>query len=215
MFAGGGSVSTGEDGFPDLVVRLQREKPTFSKRQQDLLALRYDLTDRPSKSVAMSDGKSVQTGIRVRLRPDLTWEKLASLPSEEIRGKNLWPEGFYPLPDPHHEAGGMVFPQATIDEARRQTMRDLSRFDVDFDLPQHLLSDFPPTIYLTTRSDLGDVSRRQLVTLANSYELFQGFLKERLVGVLVRLVMVHKIASPRALTKQSWSAVATATDYLG
>jgi hypothetical protein len=26
--------------------------------------------------------------------------------------------GFYPLPHPHHEAGGMVFPQFLIDETR-------------------------------------------------------------------------------------------------
>ncbi len=67
----------------------------------------------------------------------------------------------------------MVFPQVLIDETKRQTGRDLTRFDLDFDLPQHLLPEFPAPIYLTTRPDLGDVSKGQLVTLANFYELFK------------------------------------------
>jgi cytochrome c peroxidase len=79
------------------------------------------------------------------------------LSPEEIKSKKLWPAGFYPLPHPHHEAGGMVFPQPLIDETKRQTGRDLTRFDLDFDLPQHLLPEFPAPIYLTTRPDLGDV----------------------------------------------------------
>jgi hypothetical protein len=34
---------------------------------------------------------------------------------------------------------------------------------LDFDLPQHFLPEFPPPIYLTTRTDLGDVSQGQVV----------------------------------------------------
>jgi hypothetical protein len=37
------------EDFPTLVKRLQAEKPTFAKRQQDLLAQRYDLADRPAR----------------------------------------------------------------------------------------------------------------------------------------------------------------------
>lgn len=54
-----------------------------------------------------------------------------------------------------------------IEATKRQTERDLTRFDLDFDLLE-----FPAPIYLTTRSDLGDVSQGQLVTLSNFYELF-------------------------------------------
>jgi hypothetical protein len=53
----------------------------------------------------------------------------------------------------------MVFPQPLIDETKKQTDRDLTRFDLDFDFPQHVLPEFPPPIYLTTRPDLG-TSRR-------------------------------------------------------
>ena len=107
----------------------------------------------------MSRGKPVQEGVRVQLPEGMTWEKLAAMSPEEIKSKNLWPAGFFPLPHPHHEAGGMVFPQPLIDETKRQTGRDLTRFDLDFDLPQHLLPEFPAPIYLTTRPDLGDVSQ--------------------------------------------------------
>ena len=73
----------------------------------------------------------------------------------------------------------MLFPQPQIDEIKRQTQRDLTRFDLDFDFPQHLLPEFPAPIYLTTRPDLGDVSRGQLVTLANFNELFKGILNPK------------------------------------
>ncbi len=107
---------------------------------------------------------------------------------EEIKSKNLWPAGFFPLPHPHHEAGGMVFPQVLIDETKRQTGRDLTRFDLDFDFPQHLLPEFPAPIFLTTRPDLGDVSKGQLVTLANYYELFKEFLNPKQLEGLRLLV---------------------------
>src|SRR4030095_8175280 len=98
---------------------------------------------------------------------------------EDIKAKNLWPAGFYPLPHPHHEAGGMIFPKVVIDETKRQTDRDLTRFDLDFDLPQHLLPEFPAPIYLTTRPDLGDVSQGKLVTLANFNSLFKDILNPK------------------------------------
>ena len=175
--------AAGEE-FPAMVDRLQREKPEFAKRHRDLLAERYDLADRAATGVTMSRGKPVQEGVRVRLPKDVTWEKLAAMTPEDIKAKRLWPAGFYPLPHPHHEAGGMVFPQPLIDETKRQTGRDLTRFDLDFDFPQHLLPEFPAPIYLTTRPDLGDVSHGQLVTLTTYYDLFKEILNpKQLEGV--------------------------------
>ena len=58
----------------------------------------------------------------------------------------------------------MLFPKFHIDEIKKQEGRDLTRFDLDFDLPDHFLPEFPPPIYLTTRPDLGDVSQGKLVT---------------------------------------------------
>jgi cytochrome c peroxidase len=157
LVCGAASISAAEEDFTTLVNRLQQQKPTFAKRHQELLAQRYDLADRPAQGVTMSRGKPVQEGVRVRLPKDMTWEKLATLSPEEIKSKNLWPAGFFPLPHPHHEAGGMVFPQPLIDETKRQTGRDLTRFDLDFDFPKHLLPEFPAPIFLTTRPDLARI----------------------------------------------------------
>jgi cytochrome c peroxidase len=176
------------EDFSALVARLQQEKPAFAARHQALLAERYDLADRAAPGVTMSKGKPVQDGVRVRLPSDVTWEQLAALSPEEIKRRNLWPAGFYPLPHPHHEAGGMVFPQPLIDETKRQTGRDLTRFDLAFDLPQHLLPEFPAPIYLTTRPDLGDVSKGQLVTLANFNDLFKDILNPKQLEGLRLLV---------------------------
>ena len=173
------AVAAAEEDFAVLVKRLQAEKPAFAERQQKLLTERYDLADRAAQGVTMSRGKPVQAGVRVKLPDGLTWEKLAAMSPEEIKSKNQWPAGFYPLPHPHHEAGGMIFPQPLIDETKRQTGRDLTRFDLDFDLPQHLLPEFPAPIYLTTRPDLGDVSRGQLVTLSNFNELFKDIVNPK------------------------------------
>jgi cytochrome c peroxidase len=83
---------------------------------------------------------------------------------------------------------GWLFPQPEIDELKRQEQRDLTRFDLDFDLPGHLLPAFPPPIYLTTRPDLGDVARGRLVTLDNFFEIFNGILNPKQLEGLRLLV---------------------------
>jgi cytochrome c peroxidase len=168
-----------DEDFSTLSKRLQSDKPKFAQRQQALLADRYDLSDRSANSLTMSRGKRIQDGVRVKLARSMTWEKLAALSPQEVREKQLWPAGFLPLPHPHHEAGGMVFPKFLIDETKKQTDRDLTRFDLDFDLPDHLLPEFPAPIYLTTRPDLGDVSQGQLVTLGNFNDLFKDILNPK------------------------------------
>jgi len=175
------------EAFDAAVLRLEGAKAGFAQRQDGLLRGRYDLADRPSVA-RMSGGKPLQGGVRVRLPQGWTWERLAALAPDEVRRRGLWPGGFLPLPHPHHEEGGMVFPQPLIDETRRQTGRDLTRFDLDFDLPQHLLPEFPPPMYLTTRPDLGDVSQGRLVTLDNYYALFVPMLNPKQLEGLRLLV---------------------------
>ncbi len=177
-----------QEDFPVLVQRLQLEKSAFAERQQSTLYDRYDLGDYPAPGMAMSRGKSIQSRVRTRLPKGLTWKMLASMSADEIKRRELWPNGFYPLPHPHHEVGGMVFPQQQIDETKRQTGRDLTRFDLDFDLPTHFLPEFPAPIYLTTRSDLGDVSGGKLVTLDNYYAIFKNVLNPKQLEGLRLLV---------------------------
>ena len=171
-----------------VVQRTQNEKPAFAKRQQDQLNARYDLANRPAQGVTMSRGKAVQDGVRVKLPANMTWEKLAATSPEEIKNQNAWPAGFLPLPHPHHEAGGMIFPKLLIDETKKQTERDLTRFDLDFDLPDHLIPEIPAAIFLVTRLDLGDVSKGELVTLDNFERLFKDFLNPKQLEGLRLLV---------------------------
>jgi cytochrome c peroxidase len=176
------------EDFSTLTKRLQAEKPKFAQRQQTLLAERYDLSDRPVNGTTMSRGKPVQEGVRAKLPRGMTWEKLAALSPEEVKERQLWPAGFLPLPHPHHEAGGMIFPKFLIEETKKQTDRDLTRFDLDFDLPDHLLPEFPAPIYLTTRPDLGDVSQGKLVTLSNFNDVFKDILNPKQLEGLRLLV---------------------------
>lgn len=182
------TVAASDGAFAELVQKFQKEKPAFAKRQQDMLAQRYDLANRPVAGVTMANGKAVQGGVRVRLPQGVTWEQLAELSPDDIRNRDLWPTGFYPLPHPHHEEGGMIFPKSTIEETKRQTSRDLTRFDLDFDLPDHMLPEFPAPMFLTTRLDLGDVSKGQLVTTDNYYMLFKDILNTKQLEGLRLLV---------------------------
>jgi cytochrome c peroxidase len=168
------------EDFDKIVARMSAAKPEIMERQMKLLADRYDLNDRPAKGVTMSRGKPLQEGVRVKLPEGVnSWDDLAAMTPEAIRQQGLWPQGFLPLPHPNHPEGGMVFPKHQIDEIKKQEGRDLSRFDLDFDLPTHLLPEYPPAIYVTTRPDLGDVSQGQVVTLQNYFKLFNGLLNPK------------------------------------
>jgi cytochrome c peroxidase len=168
-----------EEPFETVFKRMSGAKDDVMKRQMDLLAARYDLSDRPAAGVTMSRGKAVQDGVRVKLPSGVTWDALARMAPDEIRENGLFPAGFLPLPHPNHPEGGMVFPKFQIDEIRKQTGRDLTRFDLDFDVPDRFLPEFPAPIFLITRPDLGDVSKGQLVTTDNFYELFNGILNPK------------------------------------
>ena len=174
--------------FSAMMSRMVAEKPVVIKRQLDLLSLRYDLRNDPAPNVTMTRGKPVQQGIRVKLTPGSTWESLAAMTPAEIREADLFPQGFLPLPHPNQPEGGMVFPHFEIDEIKKQEGRDLTRFDLDFDLPDQFLSEFPPAIFLTTRPDLGDVSQGKLVTSDNFFEMFDGILNPKQIEGLRLLV---------------------------
>jgi cytochrome c peroxidase len=172
------SVVISED-FETIMTRMKAAKSGVMKRQMDLLNERYDLSNRPVVGVTMSRGKPIQEGVRVKLPPGMTWERLAAMSPDEILEKDLFPTGFFPLPHPNHPEGGMVFPNFHIEEIKKQEGRDLTRFDLDFDLLDHFLPEFPAPIYLTTRLDLGDVTKGKLVTIDNYYELFNGILNPK------------------------------------
>jgi cytochrome c peroxidase len=173
LVAGIGFSQPGPEEFETVRKRMEQAKPAIQKNHADLLSQRYDLADRPAEGATMSRKKPIQVGPRARLPEGMTWQKLAALSPEEVKEKGIFPKGFLPLPHPNHCEGGMLFPKFHIDEIKKQEGRDLARFDLDFDLPDHFLPEFPPPMYLTTRPDLGDVSKGKLVTIDNYYELFK------------------------------------------
>jgi cytochrome c peroxidase len=164
--------------FDQLMANKIAEKPIAMERQLELLERRYDLSDRPS-SMTMTNGKPVQRGVRVRLPDGVTWDELAQLSPDQIHDLGVFPDGFKPLPHPKQPEGGMLFPHFHIEEVLRQTGRDLTRFDLDFDLPDHFLPEFPAPIFLTTRPDLGDVSQGELITTDNFFEIFKCILNPK------------------------------------
>lgn len=158
---------------------MSAQKDGVEAAHRKLLEERYDLADKPSATVKMSRGKPVQTGVRVKLPGGVTWQSLGAVSADEIKRRSAYPAGFLPLPHPNHPEGGMLFPKSHIDKVKAQEGRDLARFDLDFLTPEHLLAESPSAIFLTTRPDLGDVSKGQLVTLTNYYELFSGILNPK------------------------------------
>jgi cytochrome c peroxidase len=130
---------TFKEPFAATMARMKAAKSDIEKTHASLFAERYDLGDRPAAGVTMSRGKPVQEGVRVKLPSGTSWERLVSLSPADIREQNLFPKGFYPLPHPNQAEGGMLFPKFEIDEINKQEARELTRFDLDFDLPTHLL----------------------------------------------------------------------------
>jgi cytochrome c peroxidase len=174
--------------FQETFRKKSAEKAALMAAARAHLAERYDLSNRPAAGVTMSRGKAVQDGVRVKLPSGLTWQQLAALTPDEIRRRNVWPLGFLPLPHAHHPEGGMLFPQFHIDEVKKQTDRDLQRFDLDFDVPDIFIPEFPPPIFLTTRPDLGDVSQGKLLTTENFNDIMQGVLNPKQLEGLRLLV---------------------------
>ncbi len=145
-----------------------------------LLNARYDLSEKASGEDLMSGGKPIPVGPTAKLH-GVTWEQLNQMAPEHIKERGLFP--YKPLPFADHAEGGMLFPPMITNALPR-----LARFDLDFDLPEHILPDPAPAIYLTTRPDLGDVAKGRLITIDNYYEIFNGLLNPKQLEGLRLLV---------------------------
>jgi len=144
-------------------------KPQVMATQRQLLERRYNVQPQLDTQVTMSRGKPIPIGPTARLAQGRTWEALATMPPDAIRQANAFP---YPaLPHPKQTTGGQVFPPMQLAMFPR-----LERFDVDFDLPDVFLPEFPPAIFLQNRPELGDVSRGEVVSINNFYALFKDLL---------------------------------------
>jgi cytochrome c peroxidase len=165
-----------EKAFEKIMAEDVAQRPEVMKEQMNLLEDRYDLSDRPSGMMMSGGRKTVQEGVRVKLPEGVTWERLSQMTPGKIKKQGLFPKGFLPLPHAKHETGGQVFPKNQIDGIMEAEKRSLERFDVNFDLPDHLTPEFPPPLFLITRPELGDVTKGELLTLKNYYDLMTGIL---------------------------------------
>ncbi len=116
----------------------------------------------------MSRGKPVPIGPTARLRPgrdvgDPRLHDPDAIPARRASSS-------YPVLHPKQTPGGQVFPQVD------QRSWRLQRFDIDFDLPDAFLPEFPPAMFLQNRPELGDVSRGEVVSINNYYRLFKDIL---------------------------------------
>src|SRR5581483_5084843 len=155
--------------FDDIMKKESAKKDAVMKDQQTLLEIRYNLFAKLDPDAKMSRGKPLPVGPTARLAQNMTWDQLGQLAPDEIRDKNLFP--YRTLPHPLQTNGGQVFPKVQIDMFPR-----LERFDVDFDLPDAFIPEFPPAIFLTGRPELGDVSRGEVISINNYYRLFKDIL---------------------------------------
>ena len=147
------------------------DKPKVMAKQSQLLKDRYKLDCKTHPGVTMTKGKAQPIGPTVQLKEGMTWEKLSHMDADEIRKQKAFPSGFMRLPHVKHAVGGMVFPQKQTEQFPR-----LERFDVEFDLPDCFLPEFPPPIFLTTHPELGDVSQGEVLNADNFDRLFRGLI---------------------------------------
>jgi cytochrome c peroxidase len=155
--------------FADTMAKESAARPDVMAAQRDLLNARYNLEPVLDPVAKMSRGKPLAVGPTAKLAKGLTWDAFAQLKPEEIQADNVFP--YPPLPHPLHTNGGQVFPQMQIEMFPR-----LQRFDVDFDLPEAFLPEFPPAIFLNNRPELGDVSQGEVVSINNFHRLFKDHL---------------------------------------
>jgi cytochrome c peroxidase len=157
--------------FDELYKALADAKPKAMATQRQLLESRYDLKPKLDPEAKMSRGKPLVIGPTAKLPPGTNWDALAAMSADDIRQKDLFPYKALPHPVQGGGLGGQVFPAMQIKMFPR-----LERYDVDFDLPEAFLPEFPPAMFLQSRPELGDVSRGEVVSINNYYRLFKDIL---------------------------------------
>jgi cytochrome c peroxidase len=155
--------------FDEVFKKESTNKAAVMKAQLAYLQTRFNLTPKLDPQAKMSRGKPLAVGPTAKLAPNLTWDQLGQMLPADIEQRNVFP--YRSLPHPLQANGGQVFPKVQLDMFPR-----LERFDVDFDIPDAFVPEFPPAIFLTTRPELGDVSRGEVVSINNYYRLFKDVL---------------------------------------
>lgn len=155
--------------FSEIMKEDTRNKSALMRKHKKLLNSRYNLSEKTDSKVTMSGGKPVPVGPTAKLKKGLSWETLSKMTAQEIKQKNSFP--YLPLPHVSPNGGGLVVSQKQL-----EAHPELIRFDMEFDLPNAYLPQFPSPLYLISRPDLGDVSGGEEITINNYYSKLNGIL---------------------------------------
>ena len=173
-FYGRGRTSFGSPVLPmrfeQWVAFHRKQKPRLMDDVRKYMDSRFDFSEKEMPGQYMSGGKAIMLGPVARLSKGVdSFEQLATLAADEIRRRDLFP--YKPLAHPLQSVAHMLFPRNWI-----KVHPEHERMDVDIDIPEAYLPEFPPPMYLTTHKELGDVTNGHEVTLDNFYEIFDGLL---------------------------------------
>jgi cytochrome c peroxidase len=172
-------------GSPNLPMRFEqwlafhrKQKPSLMRDVRQYMNGRYNFSGEAIPGQYMSGGKPIMAGPVARLPQGVeSFEELGALSPDEIRRRDLFP--YKPLAHPLQSTAHMVFPRAWI-----EAHPEHERIDVDMDIPEEYLPEFPPPMFLTTHKELGDVTNGREVTFDNFYEIFDGLLSpEQMEGL--------------------------------
>ncbi len=157
----------------------KKQKPVLMAVVKDYMNSRYNFSKKVMVDVYMSGGrKPVMKGPISRLPDGIkSFEELSKLSPGEIREKALFP--YTPLAHPLHSTAHMVFPEKYL-----KYHPEHRRIDVDHDIPDDYLPEFPSPMFLTTHKEYGDITKGREITLSNYFEIFNGLLTpEQLEGL--------------------------------
>lgn len=172
-YSGRGESSFGNSNlgmpFADWVKMCTEQKPKLMADVHQYMGGRYDFSGDVIEGQRMSGGKAIMRGPVARLREVASFAELAALSPAEIQERDIFP--YVPLAHPLQTTAHMLFPEQWV-AAHPEHLR----MDVDFDMPDAYLPEFPPPMFLTTHKELGDVTDGREVTISNYYEIFNGLL---------------------------------------
>ncbi len=155
--------------FSDVMKEDTKNKSALMNKHKTLLNERYHLSEKVDSKATMSGGKPLPVGPTAKLQKGSSFDALAKMSPEEIKKTNSFP--YLPLPHVSPDGGGLV-----VSPKQLETHPELVRFDMEFDLPDAYLPQFPPPLYLVSRPDLGDVSGGEEITINNYYSKLNGIL---------------------------------------
>jgi hypothetical protein len=135
--------------FEELHTSLVAAKPQIMATQRKLLESRYRLEPKFDPVATMSRGKPLPVGPTAKLPQGSDWTTLGASSPDEIRRQDAFPYKALPHPAQGGGLGGQVFPRMQIKMFPR-----LERYDVEHDLPEAFLPEFPPAMFLQNRPEL-------------------------------------------------------------